>query len=124
MPIPKDERDRILHLVEEGKITAVEAAQLLDTLELEYTTSSEYVQNRTLRVRATNTNLKRQRAQVTATIPVSVLKLTLALGARLLPQLESDTLEELLRRIESGSTGRLLDLQDIENGERIEFFVE
>jgi hypothetical protein len=33
-------------------------------------------------------------------------------------------LEDLLRAIESGATGRLLDLQDLEEGERVEIFAE
>jgi hypothetical protein len=33
-------------------------------------------------------------------------------------------LEDLLRTIENGVTGRVLDLQDLEKGERLEIFVE
>ena len=124
MPVPKDERNHILRLVEQDKITAAEAAQLLDTLELEYIAPNEHTQNRIVRVRATNTNARRQRAQVTATIPLSVMRLSLRLGSHLLPQLDTNMVEDLMRHIEHGSTGRLLDVQDIENGERIEIFVE
>lgn len=120
----KDERDRILHLVEAGQVTAEQAAQLLDTLEVEPDRSAEHIRGRTLRIRATNLNARMQKVHMTATLPVSVIKASLRLGARLIPQLSNSTVEDLLRTIESGTTGRMLDLQDLEKGERLEIFVE
>ena len=49
-----DERDRILYMVESGKVTAAQAAQLLDTLDIERSRSREQSRNRTARVRVTN----------------------------------------------------------------------
>jgi hypothetical protein len=120
----KDERDRILRMVETGQVTAEQAAQLLDTLEAEYEKRAERIRDRTLRIRATNLNARRQKVHVTATLPVSVIQASLRLGARLVPQLSSNALEDLLHTIESGTTGRVLDLQDLEKGERLEIFVE
>ena len=124
MSTSKDERDRILHMIEIGQITAEQAAQLLDTLETEFERPLEHIRGRTLRVRATNLNARMQKVHMTATLPVSVIKASLRLGARLIPQLSNTTLEDLLRTIESGATGRVLDLQDLEKGERLEIFVE
>jgi hypothetical protein len=124
MSTSKDERDRILHMIETGQVTAEQAAQLLDTLETEFERPLERVRGRTLRVRATNLNARMQKVHMTATLPVSVIKASLRLGARLIPQLSNTTLEDLLRTIESGATGRVLDLQDLEKGERLEIFVE
>jgi hypothetical protein len=120
----KDERDRILRMVETGQISAAQAAQLLDALEVEYERPAESIRGRTLRIRATNLNARMQKVHVTATLPVSVIKASLRLGARLIPQLSNNALEDLLRTIESGTTGRVLDLQDLEQGERLEIFVE
>ncbi len=119
-----DERNRILHLVESGKVTAAEAAQLLDTLEQKYENAGEQKRrrNRIVRVRVTNLATNRQKASVT--IPVSLINVGLRLGTRLVPQISGSALEDLLRAIESGATGRLLDLQDLEEGERVEIFAE
>ncbi|GAC1349115.1 MAG: hypothetical protein NVSMB27_19200 [Ktedonobacteraceae bacterium] len=119
-----DERDRILHLVESGKVTAAEAAQLLDTLEQKYENAGgqKRKRNRIARVRVTNLVTNRQKASVT--IPVSLINVGLRLGTRLVPQISGSALEDLLRAIESGATGRLLDLQDLEEGERVEIFAE
>ena len=124
MSAAKDERDRILHMIETGQVTAEQAAQLLDTLDTETDRPAERIRGRTLRVRATNLNARMQKVHMTATLPVSVIKASLRLGARLIPQLSSSTLEDLLRTIENGVTGRVLDLQDLEKGERLEIFVE
>jgi len=117
-----DERNRVLYMVESGKVTAAQAAQLLDTLDLERSRSREQSRNRTARVRVTNLATNRQKVNVT--IPVSLIQVGLRLGTRLAPQVSGSALEDLLRAIEGGATGRLLDLQDLEEGERIEIFAE
>ena len=117
-----DERNHILYMVETGKVTATQAAQLLDTLELEPERPRAQSRNRTARVRVTNLASNRQKVNVT--IPVSLIQVGLRLGTRLAPQLSGSALEDLLRAIESGATGRLLDLQDLEEGERVEIFAE
>ena len=117
-----DERNRILYMVESGKVTAAQAAQLLDTLELVPERSRGPSRNRTARVQVTNLATNRQKVNVT--IPVSLIQVGLRLGTRLVPQVSGSTLEDLLRAIESGATGRLLDLQDLEEGERVEIFAE
>ncbi|NTV65660.1 MAG: hypothetical protein HGA65_19295, partial [Oscillochloris sp.] len=48
----------------------------------------------------------------------------LRLGARLAPQLSGSALEDLVRSIEAGMIGRLLEWQDLEEGERVELIVE
>ena len=116
-----DERNHILRLVESGNVTAEEAAQLLDALEVKQEHADERKRMRTVRVRVTNLATNRQKASVTA--PVSLIEVTLRLATRLLPQIRGSALEDLLLTIENGATGRLLDLQDLEEGERVEIFV-
>ncbi len=120
----KDERDRILLMVEAGQVSATQATQLLDMLEHEpvYTQPAERIRERTLRIRATQS--KQPKTNFNASISVQLVKLSLRLGGHLLPQLNSRVLEDILTSIENGASGRLLDLQDLEQGERIEIFVE
>ncbi|MBV9689697.1 MAG: hypothetical protein JO202_08285 [Ktedonobacteraceae bacterium] len=121
----KDERQRILSLVERGQVSAVEAEQLLDALESEQPQRpAEIGRERILRIRFTNPSQRAQKVNISATIPVSLLQLSLRLGARLIPQLSNNALEDLLHTIEHSSVGRVLDVQDLEKGERIEVFVE
>lgn len=127
MAASKEERDRILHLIESGQVTATQAAQLLDALELERDGQSrpgERPRERLIRIRATSNNARLQKQLITATLPLSLLRISLHLGVRVLPQISESTLDELLHVVEQGINGRVLDLQDIEKGERIEIFVE
>lgn len=105
-------------MVESGQVTSEEAARLLDALDEE----RQRIRNRMVRVRVTDLTTNRQKIHVS--IPVSLINVGLRLGARLAPQLTGDALEDLLRVIERGASGRLLDLQDLEEGERVEIFVE
>lgn len=124
MPVSKEERNRILHLVEVGQVSAQQAEQLLDALEEEPPRVVEPVRDRTLRIRATSMNPSLSRVHLMAVMPVNLIKMSLRLGAKLVPQLSNNALEGLLQAIERGATGRLLDLQDLEKGERLEVFVE
>jgi hypothetical protein len=126
MAASKEERDRILHLIEDGQVTAEQAAQLLDALEPEQHVPhvSERTRDRIIRVRATGVNARLQKVLLNATFPLNLVRIGLRLGVRLVPQLSESALEELLRTVENGSTGRVLDLQDMEKGERLEIFVE
>lgn len=122
MSTPNEERNRILQMVEQGQVSASQAAQLLDALVPERERSTERVRNRLVRVRVTDLPSGRQKANVT--IPLGLVNVGLRLGARLAPQISGSALEELLRSVQRGASGRLLEWQDLEEGERVELFVE
>ncbi len=119
-----DERNRILNMIETGQITAAQAAQLLDTLVPEQEQSTERVRNRTVRIWMTDIATNSKKMHVTATMPINLISMILHLLTRMVPQLNDGTLQHLIRAIERGNTGRLLDLQDLEEGKRLEIFVE
>ena len=121
MPEAMEDRNQILHLVESGNLTAAQAAQLLDAMEPEQGRTAKQ-RNRQVRVRVTNLAAPRQKVNVT--VPASLIRVGLRLATRLAPQISGSALEDLLRAMESGATGRLLDLQDLEEGERVEIFAE
>ncbi len=124
MRTSSDERNRILSMIESGQITAAQAAQLLDALVLEQERPGERKQNRTLRIWMTDMATNRKKVNMTATIPVDLVSMSLRLLTRLMPQLNDGTIQNLIHAVERGNTGRLLDLQDLEEGKRVEIFVE
>ena len=124
MTTSTDERNRILNMIESGQITAGQAAQLLDTLLPEHEQSSGQMENRTLRIWMTDMPTNRSKMNMTATMPVYLVSMSLRLLARLVSQLNDSTIQNVIRALERGTTGRLLDLQDLEEGKRIEIFVE
>ncbi len=125
-----DERNRILSLIEEGQISASEAARLLDALVIEQVQQVERaarVQNRTIRIWLTDESdaaTRQQKIKMTATLPTPLVGTSLRLLSHLMPQLNQATIRHLIDTIERGSTGRLLDLQDLEEGKRLEIFIE
>jgi SHOCT-like domain len=124
MTTTTDERNRILNMVESGQITAAQAAQLLDALLSEHEQPGERVRNRTVRIWMTDMATNSKKMNVTATMPINLISMTLHLLTRMAPQLNDGTIQNVMHAIERGNTGRLLDLQDLEEGKRIEIFVE
>jgi polyhydroxyalkanoate synthesis regulator phasin len=124
MTTSTNERNRILSMIEAGQITAAQAAGLLDTLMSNYEQSSSQVENRTVRIWMTDMSNNRKKMNMTATIPVYLVSMSLRLLARLVSQLNDSTVQQVIRALERGTTGRLLDLQDMEEGKRLEIFVE
>jgi hypothetical protein len=124
MTTSTDERNRILNMIESGQITAAQAAGLLDTLMTDYEQSGSQMENRTVRIWMTDMSNNRRKMIMTATIPVYLVSMSLRLLARLVSQLNDSTIQNVIRALERGTTGRLLDLQDLEEGKRLEIFVE
>jgi hypothetical protein len=111
-------------MVEQGQLNAVQAAQLLDTLEIEPAQPLEPVRERMLRIRASMTNTPNKQTQFMVSMPVSFLKLSLRLSGYLLPQLKQHIAEDILQAIEQGKKGRILEINDLEQHEHLEVFVE
>ena len=124
MTTSTDERNRILIMIESGQITAAQAAQLLDTMLPEHEQTGGQSEDRTVRIWMTDISTNRRKMHMTATIPLYLVSMSLQLLARLVSQLNDSTLQNVIRAIERGTTGRLLDLQDLEEGKRLEIFVE
>jgi polyhydroxyalkanoate synthesis regulator phasin len=124
MTTSTDERNRILDMVESGQLTAAQAAELLDTLMPVYEKPISQLENRTVRIWLTDISTSRRKINVTATLPVYLVSTSLRLLARLVAQLNDSTMQHVIRAIEKGMTGRLIDVQDLEEGKRIEIFVE
>lgn len=123
----KDERLQILKLLEEGKITAQEAAELLKALNPAGNTTqsnadNEPFQPRWLRVYVTDKESGKQRARMN--VPLGLVNIGLKMGARFVPDLSYNN---LLQKIElanqTGERGKIFDITN-ETGELIEIFIE
>lgn len=117
-----DDRLRILQMIEHGQISAEEGARLLEAITDDATRTRTEARARSLRVVVTDMHSRRQKINVT--IPASLVTVGLKLGARLFPRNASVTNDDVLRAIERNAPGRIFELQDLEEGERIEIFVE
>ena len=122
-----EERLQILKMIEDGKISAAEGAELLRALEKEDDRQSgEPLKGasapRWFRVRVTD--IGSGKSKVSVNIPMGLVNAGIKMGARFAPDLEGVDFEEISEMINSGAHGKIVDVVDNEEGERVEIFVE
>lgn len=120
-----EERLRILKMIEDKQITAEEGAKLLAALR---TSNSEGAQRddaskaRWLRVRVTDRATGKLKVNVN--IPVGLIDVGLKMGARFAPDMNGLDLNAIQAAIKGGMQGRIIEVDDEEDDERVEIFVE
>jgi hypothetical protein len=122
-----EERLQILKMIEDGKISASEGAELLRTLAQNSRTQPvEPLKGssnpRWFRVRVTD--LSSGRDKINVNIPMGLVNVGIKMGARFVPEMEGVGYQEILQAIRSGQQGKVLDITNDEEGERVEIFVE
>jgi hypothetical protein len=123
-----EERLQILKMIEEGKISATEGAELLRALDTksERSPTQEPMKGasapRWFRVRITDVNTGRNKVNVN--IPMGLVNVGIKMGAKFAPEIEGEQLEGILDAVRSGQLGKVMDIVDEEDGERVEIFVE
>jgi len=117
-----DEKDRVLKLLEEKKITAEEAAKLLDAIK---GSAGGDRRNRFLKVRVFDRNS--DRAKVNVTLPIGLVKW----GMNFIPNEAKAKIEEqeidmklITEALEKGVTGKIVDVDDDEKGQHVEIWLE
>lgn len=119
-----EERLRILKLIEEGKITAEEGARLLVALNKSSRrqASGSEADSRWLRVRITD--LRSGKPAVNVNLPLSLVNVGLRVGARFIPDVEGIDLSSVASALQQGVTGKIMDVVDEDEGQRVEIYVE
>jgi len=121
-----EERMEILKMIQSGQISAEEGARLLDALGDSDPSgpgpmpASRTEKPRRLRVRISD--LETGRSKVNIDLPWNLINVGMHMGARFAPD-EID-LEEVMRALQSGTEGKIVDVEDAEDQERVEIFVE
>lgn len=123
-----EERMKILKMIEEGKITAEDGAKLLAALGESRKSASGATpgmaagEARWFRVRVTD--LATGKPKVNVNIPMGLVNVGIKMGARFAPGLDADQMGAIAEALRSGATGKIVDVTDDEDGERVEIFVE
>jgi len=121
----REERLKILQLIEDGKVSAEEGAQLMAALadaSGEDVAAQESGKRRWLRVIVTDTFTGRPKVNVR--IPASIVDMALRVGAQFIPSREWVDLDEVSAALRSGVSGKIVDVIDEEDGERIEVIID
>ena len=121
-----DERLRILQMVEEGKISATDAAKLLEALENQPPGNEAPTatgQPRWLRVYISESSGKKVHVNIPARLLNMALRIATRTGA--LRQEESaEVLQALREALNTGQRGRIVEIVDAEDGDRVEIYLE
>jgi len=127
-----EERLKVLKMVQEGKITADMAAELLKALDSANKKPDPGESNnvnfpgrttgRFFRVRVTDTDSGRTRVNVR--LPLGMVNAGMRMGMRFSPEVDGLDAARLADALSSGETGQIMDIYDDEDGEHIEVYIE
>lgn len=126
MTATSDERLKILQMLEDGKIAADEAATLLRALERRRSRPERPFpegESRYLRIHVTD--LASGAEKVNVTVPLGLVSAGLRIAERFAPgEFEGFDLQELEGLIAGGAAGKVIEVVDAEDNERVEIYVE
>jgi hypothetical protein len=127
----KEERLQILKMLEEGKITAEEAATLLSALEAgaqkeqgEAKSTSASGAPRRRRVRICVSDGATGKKKVDINFPIGVIKFARRMGTKFTGNIEGINLDDIFDAVHQEVEGKIIDIQDEYEGKRVEIFVE
>ena len=140
----KPSRMEILELLSNGKITAVEAADLLSSVDEPVeqaapppppvekvkvvkkviTENGEGNGQEPSWFRVRVANLETGKNRVTVNIPVKMMKFGLKIGSRFSPEIENLDWNELTGMMQDMKTGMLVDVQDAESNEHVQVYLD
>jgi hypothetical protein len=121
-----EERIQILKMIEEGKISASEGAELIRALDQSSQKTQDPLkgtsQPRWFRVRVTD--IANGRHKVNINIPIGLVNVGMKMGARFTSEIEGFSYEEIAEAIRHGRQGKIIDYTNKKENERVEIFIE
>ncbi|MDP2966035.1 MAG: hypothetical protein Q8N39_08390 [Pelolinea sp.] len=124
-----EEKMMILKMLQEGKISADEAAKLLESLESgskkdekKQAEEPRKGEGKFFRVSITDTTTGKSRANIR--MPLSVMGIGMKFGAHFAPQIDGVESDQLMDAIRNGQVGKIIDVYDDEDGEHVEIYIE
>ncbi len=121
-----EERMKILQMIQDEKISAEDGAKLLTALSDSKTRRSQNINRNTegryMRVRVTD--MSTGKTKVSVNLPLSLVDAGLNIASNFMPDINGDSLEGVSEAIRNGITGLVVDVEDLEDGEHIQVFIE
>jgi hypothetical protein len=125
-----DDRMQILKMVQEGTITAEEAAKLLTALEAgaKEPPGAPPRDGKARWIRVRVTDLQTGRRKVNVNIPIALAEVGARLGMRFGANKGVDmgevNITEIMNMVRDGAQGKMVDVEDLEDNEHVEVFVD
>lgn len=120
----KNERLKILRMIESGKITADEGSRLLAAMSKgdRRRAAKREGDAKWLRIRVSDVDTGK--TTVNVNLPIGLVDVGLRMGAKFVPDLDGMELEELSDALRQGLTGKIIDIVDEDDGQRVEIYFE
>jgi len=121
-----EERLQVLRMIQSGQITAEEGARLLDVLKegqprgREGRPGGQGREPRQLRIRVSDLETGRQKVDMR--IPWNLVRVGINMGARFAR--DEIKVQDFVEAVQDGAGGKIADVVDEEERERVEIFVE
>jgi hypothetical protein len=116
-------RIEVLKMVEAGQLSAAEAAaKLAAPKKPGVTMTMPSGQMRWLHVRVTD--LDTGQSKVTVNLPMSLVQVGLSIGSHFAPELDGLDWQTIADALNDETTGRLVEVEDLEKGERVEVYAD
>ncbi len=122
--VSSEERRKILQMLEDGKLSAQEAAELINALGKHDRGRSRPADGEGRWLRIEVTDLLSGGKTTTVNLPLSLVHVGLRLGARFVPEFEGVQYQELVEALRQGEMGKIISVFDDAEGKRVEIFVE
>lgn len=121
----REERIQVLKMIETGKISAEEGAKLLEALEqMEKPDGGLSGPGRAKWFRVRVSDKLTGKTKVNVNIPMGLVNVGMRMGARFAPEMNDVNMAEILQAVKSGASGKILEVDDEEDGEHVEIYVE
>jgi hypothetical protein len=124
-----EERLKIMKLIQDGKINAEEAMELLEALENPKNSPSETPSmhqpggpGRWFRVKVTDAHTGKSRANIR--LPIGLVNAGLKMGAKFSPEMDGVDMNVLKDAVLNNKTGLIIDVFDDQDDEHVEIFIE
>lgn len=120
-----EERTRILQMVSDGKIDAAQGVELIKALKSNKAPDGPpQASTKANWFRVKVTDMETGRTKVNVNLPFGLVRAGIKLGARFAPETDEIEWDELVEAINEGASGKLVDVEDVEGGEKVEVYVE
>lgn len=125
--VTSEERMKILKMISEDKITAEEGAELLAALtrrsEKPKPNRRRSLSGQILRVRVTD--MASGKTKVNVNVPMRLVDAGLNIAAQYTPEMENTQMMDAVKEaLSENMTGKIVDVIDEEDGERVEIFID
>jgi hypothetical protein len=123
--VSQEERLKVLEMIAAGTLSVEDGAKLLESLAVPPKgprPRPDLKDRRVLRVKVDD--LHRNRTRVSVTLPMALVSAGLNIAGQFAGHFDDDHAQTLYDAMQSGQTGKIIDVLDNDDGEHVQVFIE